>query len=64
MPGAIAQYTKAIDLYPSLAEAWYNRGLVLIYVQDKEKGCLDLSKAGELGIGDAYNVISRYCDKD
>ena len=64
MPGAIAQYTRAIDLYPSLAEAWYNRGLVLIYVQDKEKGCLDLSKAGELGIGDAYNVISRYCDKD
>ena len=24
----------------------------------------DLSRAGELGIGDAYNVISRYCEED
>ena len=62
MPEAITQYTKAIDLYPRLGEAYYNRGLVLIYVKDKEKGCLDLSKAGELGIGDAYSVISKYCD--
>lgn len=62
MPEAIVQYTKAIDLYPRLGEAYYNRGLVLIYVKDKEKGCLDLSKAGELGIEDAYSVISKYCD--
>lgn len=64
MPEAITQYTKAIDLYPRLGEAYYNRGLVLIYVKDKEKGCLDLSKAGELGIGDAYSVISKYCDTE
>ena len=64
MPEAITQYTKAIDLYPGLGEAYYNRGLVLIYVKDKEKGCLDISKAGELGIEDAYSVISKYCDTD
>lgn len=64
MPEAITQYTKAVGLYPGLAEAYYNRGLVLIYVRDKEKGCLDLSKAGELGIDDAYSVISRYCDRE
>ena len=62
MPDAIEQYTKAIDLYPALAEAYYNRGLILIYVKDREKGCIDLSKAGELGIEDAYSVIGKYCD--
>lgn len=64
MPEAITQYTKAIDLCPRLGEAYYNRGLVLIYVKDKEKGCLDLSKAGELGIDDVYSVISKYCDAE
>jgi hypothetical protein len=27
-----------------------------------EGGAMDLSKAGELGIQDAYNVIKRYCN--
>lgn len=61
LPEAINQYTKAIGLYPALGEAYYNRGLVLIYLKDREKGCLDLSKAGELGIRDAYGVIKKYC---
>ena len=64
MPEAIMQYTKAIDLYPRLGEAYYNRGLVLIYLKDKEKGCLDLSKAGELGLDEAYSVIGKYCDSE
>jgi tetratricopeptide (TPR) repeat protein len=63
IPESIVQYTKAIDLYPKFGEAYYNRGLVLIYLQDKEKGCIDLSKAGELGIKDAYPVITKYCVK-
>lgn len=58
---AISQYTKALELYPYLSEAYYNRGLVLIYLKDKEKGCLDMSMAGELGIADAYSVIKKYC---
>ncbi|MBQ0024355.1 MAG: tetratricopeptide repeat protein [Bacteroidales bacterium] len=61
LPEAIVQYTKALELYPSLPEAYYNRGLVLIYLKDKEKGCIDLSVAGELGIDDAYSVIKKYC---
>ncbi len=60
---AIAQYTRAIELYPALAEAYYNRGLVLIYLKDREKGCIDMSKAGELGIPDAYSVIKKYCSE-
>ena len=61
---AIDSYGKAISLYPYMGEAYFNRGLVLIYLKDKEKGCIDLSRAGELGIGGAYNVISRYCEEE
>ena len=61
---AIECYGKAISLYPYMGDAYFNRGLVLIYLKDKEKGCIDLSRAGELGVGDAYNVISRYCEED
>ena len=61
LPEAIVQYSRAIDLYPYIGEAYYNRGLVLIYLKDNEKGCIDLSTAGELGIQDAYSVIKKYC---
>ena len=65
LPEAINQYTKALDIYPALAEAYFNRGLVLIFLKDKEKGCIDLSKSGELGIKDAYSIIKKYCtDED
>ena len=61
---AIDSYDKAIRLYPWMGTAYFNRGLVLIYLKDKEKGCIDLSRAGELGVEGAYGVISRYCDKE
>jgi hypothetical protein len=47
-----------------MGNAYYNRGLVLIYLKDKEKGCIDLSRAGELGVADAYSVISKYCENE
>ena len=61
---AIESYDKAIRLFPWMASAYFNRGLVLIYLKDKEKGCIDLSRAGELGAEGAYGVISRYCSKE
>lgn len=61
MPGAIRAYTRAIELFPYFAEAYFNRGLVQVYLKDSQTGCLDLSKAGELGITDAYEVVKRYC---
>ena len=60
---AIESYDKALKLYPEMADAYFNRGLVLIYVKDREKGCIDLSRAGELGLEDAYGVISKYCEE-
>ena len=62
--GSIDNYTKAIELYPYMGDAYFNRGLVLIYLKDKEKGCIDLSRAGELGIQDAYSVINKYCEEE
>jgi hypothetical protein len=29
-------------------------------MKDTRKGCLDLSKAGELGIANAYQLLQRY----
>ncbi len=61
---AIESYDKAIRLYPWMGSAYFNRGLVLIYLKDKEKGCIDLSRAGELGVEEAYGVIGKYCEED
>jgi tetratricopeptide (TPR) repeat protein len=59
---SIENYTKAIELYGYMGDAYFNRGLVLIYLKDKDKGCVDLSRAGELGVQDAYSVIKKYCE--
>ncbi len=61
--GAIRDYTAALSLNPDFAEAYYNRALTLIYLNNTTEACYDLSKAGELGVKEAYNVIKRYCGK-
>ena len=60
-PEALEAYTQAIRQDPELAEAYFNRGLLFIYAGQKAQANADLSKAGELGIITAYNVIKRYC---
>lgn len=57
---AIEYYTKAIEQYDRFAEAYYNRALIYILQGDKEKARTDLSRAGELGLYGAYNVMKRY----
>ena len=57
---AIKFYTKAISIDGEFAEAYFNRGLTFIYIGENEKGLADLSKAGELGIYQAYNLITRF----
>ncbi len=63
LPGAIDLYTQAIERWPEFAEAYYNRGLVQIFLRDVQKGCMDISKAGELGLQDAYRTLRVYCIK-
>ncbi len=57
---AIQYYTQAIAIDKDFAEAYFNRGLTRIYINDVEAGISDLSKAGELGIYQAYNLITRF----
>ncbi|MBR3846106.1 MAG: tetratricopeptide repeat protein, partial [Alistipes sp.] len=57
LPAAFEDYTKAIEQHPHFAEAYYNRGIIQIFMKDTRKGCLDLSKAGELGIQQAYELL-------
>ena len=39
-----------------------NRGIIRInFLEQKEKGCLDFSRAGELGITKAYELIKEQC---
>ena len=64
MVEAIENYDRAISICPELGDAYFNRALALIFIKDKEKGCIDLSRAGELGITDAYGVISKYCKEN
>lgn len=60
---AIADYDWALQLDSNFKEAYYNRGLIYLFLDDKALAYEDLSKAGELGLIDAYNVIKRYCNK-
>ena len=60
LPEAYDDYTRAIELDAELGEAYYNRALVQIYMKDTRKGCMDLSKAGELGISQAYDLLREF----
>ena len=58
---ALDDFSKAIEHLSDFAEAYYNRGLISILLNENLSGCEDLSRAGELGILDAYRVIKRTC---
>lgn len=56
---AIRAYSEAIAVDEEFAEAYYNRGLTYIWLGEQEKGMDDLSRAGELGMYQAYGVMER-----
>lgn len=60
---AIDDFSKVIELKPDFSEAFYNRGLLLLYLKERELGCNDLSRAGELGLSASYSLLKRYCSK-
>ncbi len=59
---AIEDYTEAIERDPEFAEAYFNRGLARLSQGNTTQGIADLSKAGELGIINAYSIIKRMMD--
>ncbi len=56
---ALAALNKAIELKPEMGEAWFNRGFVYLRLGNQRLGIADLSRAGQLGILPAYNLIKR-----
>ncbi|MBK8482774.1 MAG: tetratricopeptide repeat protein [Saprospiraceae bacterium] len=59
--GAIADFTKAMELNPDFSAAYNNRGISKLALGQKDSGCLDLSQAWELGYLQAYNAIRDFC---
>lgn len=60
--GAIADFSKLIKIRPEESSVYYNRGISRLRLNRLDSGCLDLSRAGELGIMDAYEAIREYCN--
>lgn len=58
--GALEDYNHILEVRPDFAEAYYNRGLTHIFLGNNRLGVADLSKAGELGEIEAYNVLKRF----
>jgi tetratricopeptide (TPR) repeat protein len=60
---AINDCSKIINIKPDNFDAWFLRGILRIDFGDSDNGCLDLSKAGELGDLKAYEAIREKCNQ-
>lgn len=60
---AINDCTKIIQINPKSIDAYYMRGILRMEFGDMKNGCLDLSKAGELGDLKAYELIKEKCNQ-
>lgn len=56
---AIKDFDKVIEINDGIAEAYFNRGLLKLLLDERTTAIYDLSKAGELGIYQAYNIIKK-----
>jgi tetratricopeptide (TPR) repeat protein len=60
---AINDCSKIIQINPRNVDAYYMRGILRINFGDLKNGCLDLSKAGEMGDLKAYESIKEKCNQ-
>lgn len=58
---AVEAMSKSIKINPT-SNSYYFRGLAQIELGNKENGCSDLSKAGEMGEVKAYTEIKNKCN--
>lgn len=56
---ALNAYSEALRIDPDFAPALYNRGVTYLRLGHKTQAFADLSKAGELGVLSAYNLLKR-----
>ena len=55
--GAVSCYDRALELENNLGEAYFNRGLTYMLLNNRQKAIADMSRAGELGIWRAYRIL-------
>jgi tetratricopeptide (TPR) repeat protein len=60
---AINDCSKIIEINPKNVDAYFMRGLLRLEFGDTKNGCLDLSKAGEMGDLKAYEMIKEKCNQ-
>ncbi len=60
--GSISDCATAINLDPKNSDGYLIQGVSKIALEDVDGGCLDLSKAGELGNPNAYRIIKDLCN--
>jgi len=56
---ALPYFTKAIGTNPDFACAYYFRGLIKVELKQIDNACIDLNRAGELGIIEAYKTVKK-----
>lgn len=56
-PRAEECFTRAIEINPDFPEAYFNRALVYLAQGDRDRAFADLSRAGELGVLQAYSLM-------
>ncbi len=59
---ALFWYNKSLQQADNLKWALYNSALVQIRIHDQKAACKSLSKAGELGLEEAYPIINKFCE--
>lgn len=55
--GAAGCFSQALELAPELGPALFNRALCMLRLGRKREAVADLSRAGELGVVNAYNLL-------
>jgi tetratricopeptide (TPR) repeat protein len=58
---ALNDLNKSIELDPSNANAFLNRGLAHFFLKDMEKACEDWNQAADMGLAKGIEAVEIYC---
>lgn len=58
--GALGIYNRILEVEEN-PKALFSRAKIYLKLEDKNRACTDLNRAGELGYHDAYALINKYC---
>jgi tetratricopeptide (TPR) repeat protein len=59
--GAMSDYDKAIALDAQNMQAYLNRGLLKVQMNNSAAACADFNVAAKAGLKDAIDAAAKYC---